>query len=78
MPTLVRLNRCRVAMYFDDHPPPHFHVITCNEEEILVEIENLAIWAGEADSRDTEEAFAWAAGNRRMLWARWMEYSEQE
>jgi hypothetical protein len=45
-------------MYFDDHPPPHFHVIT-RRERIAVVIETLAIQAGSADSRDTEEAIDW-------------------
>jgi hypothetical protein len=24
VPTVIRFNRCRIEMYFDDHPPPHF------------------------------------------------------
>jgi Protein of unknown function (DUF2442)/Domain of unknown function (DUF4160) len=53
-------------MYFDDHPPPHFHVITRKNERVSVVIDTLAIQAGEADSRDTAEAFAWA---RERRWA---------
>jgi hypothetical protein len=30
MPTVRRFSRCRIEMYFGDHPPPHFHVITRN------------------------------------------------
>lgn len=26
MPAIKRFDRCRIEMYFDDHPPPHFHV----------------------------------------------------
>jgi len=55
--------RCRIEMYFDDHPPPHFHVITRKNERVSVLIDTLAIQAGEADSRDTAEAFAWAREN---------------
>jgi hypothetical protein len=65
-------------MYFDDHPPPHFHVITRNDERITVLIETLGIWAGEADSRDVEEALAWAAANRAELTERWQQYFEEE
>lgn len=43
-------------MYFGDHPPPHFHVITRNNERIAVVIEIMAVLAGKADLRDTEEA----------------------
>jgi hypothetical protein len=57
-------------MYFADHPPPHFHVITRSDERAVYLIETLALWAGEADPRDTEEALAWASANRAELWAR--------
>ena len=78
MPTVKRFNRCRIEMYFDDHPPPHFHVITGKDERISVVIETLIIQAGEADSRDTVEAFEWARKHRAVLRGHWMEYSEEE
>jgi len=78
MPTVKRFNRCRIEMYFGDHPPPHFHVITRAEERAVFLIETLALWAGEADSRDTAEALAWADENRAELRARWQQYSEEE
>ena len=78
MPTLKRFNRCRIEMYFDDHPLPHFHVITRKNERVSVVIDTLAIQAGEADSRDTAEAFAWARENGAELRSRWQEYSEEE
>jgi hypothetical protein len=78
MPTVRRFNRCRIEMYFGDHPPPHFHVITRSDEAAVFLIETLARWAGEADPRDTEEAPAWAAFNRPELWARWQQYSEED
>ena len=65
-------------MYFDDHPQPHFHVITRKNERVSVLIDTLAIQAGEADSRDTAEAFAWARENGAVLRSRWQEYSEEE
>ena len=78
MPTVRRFNRCRIEMYFGDHPPPHFHVITRSDEAAVFLIETLARWAGEADPRDTEEALAWAAFNRPELWARWQQYAEED
>lgn len=78
MPKVKRFNRCRIEMYFDDHPPPHFHVITRSDQRIAVVIETLSIQAGEADSRDTAEALAWARENRAELRARWQQYSEEE
>lgn len=63
-------------MYFADHPPPHFHVITVKDERIFVVIETLVIQAGEADPRDIAEAMKWARSNRDELRSRWRKYSE--
>ena len=65
-------------MYFGDHPPPHFHVITRSGEKVVFRIDSLVQWAGEADTRDTAEALEWAAENRAELFQRWQEYSEEE
>jgi hypothetical protein len=54
------------------------HVVTRSDEAAVFLIETLARWAGEADSRDTEEALAWAADNQPELRARWQKYSEEE
>ena len=78
MPTVKRFDRCRIEMYFADHPPPHFHVITRSAERAVYLIETLALWAGEADPRDIAAALDWAANNRAELWTRWQEYSEEE
>ena len=77
MPTVRRFSRSRIAMYFGDHPPPHFHVITVDNEEIQVEIETLEVIKGEADPRDTADALQWAESNKEELRARWREYSEE-
>ena len=65
-------------MYFADHRPPHFHVITRDDERIVVRIDTLQIWAGEAEPRDIADALAWAAANRAEPLARWQEYSEEK
>lgn len=65
-------------MYFGDHPPPHFHVITRNNERIAVVIETMAVLAGEADTRDTGEALRWAIRNKAELRAQWQVYSEED
>lgn len=75
---MKRFDRCRIEMYFGDHPPPHFHVITRKDERIAVAIQTLVIYAGRADPRDTAEAFAWARENRAMLRSRWQAYAEEE
>ena len=76
MPTVKRFNRCRIEMYFRDHPPPHFHVVTRAGEKVVVEIASLTVLQGKADARDVTEALAWAAGNRAQLRAWWSKYAE--
>ena len=66
MPTVRRFSRRRIAMYFGDHPPPHFHVITVDDEEIQVEIETLDRIKGEADPRDTAEALEWESNKEEL------------
>lgn len=64
-------------MYFDDHGIPHFHVITVTEQRVSVAIESLTIIAGSAKSRDISEALEWARSNKRLLRAKWREFSEE-
>ena len=77
MPTVQRFSRCRIEMYFGDHPPPHFHIITNSNERVAVTIERLVVRAGSANPRDIAEALAWAANHRRELFAIWMKLSEE-
>jgi hypothetical protein len=78
MPTVKRFDRSRIEMYFGDHPPPHFHVITRNNERIAVVIETKAVLAGKAEPRDTGASLGWASRNKAELRARWQMYSEEE
>jgi hypothetical protein len=41
MPTVFRGTNRKITMYFRDHPPPHFHVITSTREEAQVNIESI-------------------------------------
>jgi Domain of unknown function (DUF4160) len=76
MPAVKQFNRCRITMYFKDHAPPHFHVITNSNERVAVVIESLVVLAGSADARDIAEALDWARDNRESLRGLWREYSE--
>lgn len=60
-------------MFFADHPPPHFHVLG-REGAAQVRIDTLEVVAmsGRIDLR---EALAWAAENRVLLEAKWIEFS---
>ena len=68
MPTIRRFARCKIAIYADDHFPPHFHV-EGRGFRAIVEIETVAVRAGEV--RRAREAMDWAEANREILRAEW-------
>lgn len=70
MKRLQCFNRCRIEMYFDDHPPPHLHVITNDDEAVVYLIETLEVSAGE-DLREGGEALEWASQNILELGKKW-------
>ena len=56
MPTIRRFTNCKIAIYADDHMPPHFH-IEGRGFRGLVEIETMVVRAG--DVRKAREAMGW-------------------
>lgn len=72
MPTIIRLNRCRIEMYFDDHGVPHFHVIA-GDDRASVLIETMMVSAGSVPPKALSEAIAWAKANRALLMEKWSE-----
>jgi hypothetical protein len=68
MPTTHGFSRCKIAIYADDHLPPHFH-IEGRRFRTVVEIETMMIRAGEL--RGAREAMDWAVANQEFLRAEW-------
>ena len=64
MPTIRGFANCKVAIYADDHMPPHFH-IEGRTFRAIVEIETLRVRAGNA--RHVSEVMAWAKENQELL-----------
>ena len=72
MPTLARFAGFEIDMYFEDHNPPHVHVVG-PDFEILVAIQGGTIIVGAAPARVRRTALHWIANNRAMLLAKWNE-----
>ncbi len=68
MPTIRRFAACKIAIYADDHLPPHFH-IEGRGFRAVVEIETMTVRAG--DIRRSQEALVWARENGEILRAEW-------
>jgi hypothetical protein len=69
VPTIRRFAGCKIAIYADDHLPPHFH-IEGRGFRAVVDIETMTIRAGEV--RRSQEAMVWARENGEALRAEWV------
>ena len=63
-------------MYYNDHPPPHFHV-RYNQQKALINIENLSILEGKLTPRILGLVIEWAAIHQRELLENWQRAREQ-
>jgi hypothetical protein len=45
MPTIKNFGGFRITMYFEDHNPPHFHIVSPTQEAV-VEIATFTVIAG--------------------------------
>jgi hypothetical protein len=69
MPTIRRFATCKIAIYADDHMPPHFH-IEGRGHRAIVEIETLLVRAG--NIRRFAEPMSWARDNVELLRSEWL------
>jgi hypothetical protein len=61
-------------MFFDDHPPPHFHLVY-NEYQAVVRIDDLRLTEGELPGRIVALVIEWANLHRDELLANWQSLS---
>lgn len=57
-------------MYYNDHPPPHFHV-RYGDQKAIIGIESLAVLAGRLSPRALGLVIEWAALHRDELMKDW-------
>lgn len=70
MPEISRLSGVIITMYYNDHPPPHFHVRDSGQKAIIT-IDCPRIWKGEL-SRYTEMlVIDWAKLHQDELRENW-------
>jgi hypothetical protein len=70
MPELSRFYGVVIRMYVDDHYPPHFHAYY-NENEILVDINNFSIIAGNFPPKAVGLVMEWATLHKDELLQNW-------
>ena len=70
MPTISQFYGIAIRMYFDDHPPPHFHVYY-GSDAAKIDINSLDIIEGELRRRTLGLVVEWAANHRDELLENW-------
>jgi Domain of unknown function (DUF4160) len=68
MPAISRFLGIVIAMYYDDHQPPHFHARAAGDE-MQVAIDPVAVLDGDVPSRGA--VLEWAEKHKEELQADW-------
>lgn len=66
MPTIKIIDSIKIDIYSREHPPPHFHAIYAEYEE-LIEIETLKTYAGQLPKKQRIKVIDWANVNKDFL-----------
>ena len=70
MPEISRFFGIIIAMYYDDHEPPHFHV-RYGEDKAIISIDTLSILQGRLSPRAIGLVTEWAARHQHELREDW-------
>lgn len=77
MPELCRFYGIVIRMYFDDHPPPHFHA-EYGSYEAQIDIRTLAIVNGKLPPRAMGLVAEWATLHQEELKRQWQKAEKLE
>lgn len=77
MPEISRFYGIIIRMFYNDHNPPHFHVIYQNFEATL-SIESLEVLEGQLPKRAYNLSVEWALENRHELMENWFKARARE
>jgi Domain of unknown function (DUF4160) len=70
MPTLSMFYGIVIQMFWQDHPPPHFHALYA-EVEALIDIQTLDVIEGSLPRRALALVLEWAQARRDKLMEDW-------
>ena len=70
MPTISQFYGISIRMYFDDHPPPHFHAYY-GSDAAKVDIQTLQVSEGKLGRRTMALVLEWAVEHRQELLEDW-------
>jgi hypothetical protein len=70
MPTIAIIDGIVILMYWDDHAPPHFHVLK-DAMRAKFEIATGAMLGGQLDRRSLRKVQQWTELNQDLLMTAW-------
>lgn len=70
MPEISRFFGMIIAMFYDDHAPPHFHV-RYGDQRAIIAIDTLGVLRGRLSPRALALVTEWAAQHQGELRANW-------
>jgi hypothetical protein len=70
MPEISRFFGIIIAMYYNDHAPPHFHV-RYGQQKALIAIESLSVLQGKLKPRVLGLVIEWASQHQSELMHNW-------
>jgi hypothetical protein len=70
MPTISQFYGITIRMYFDDHPPPHFHAYY-GDDAAKIDIDTLRVTEGKLKRRPLALVLEWADEHREELRENW-------
>lgn len=70
MPEISRFFGIIIAMYYNDHAPPHFHV-RYGQQKALIAIQSLSVLQGNLKPRTLGLVIEWASQHQTELMQDW-------
>ena len=70
MPEISRFFGIIIAMFYDDHNPPHFHA-RYGKDNVVIEIDSLRVLEGHISHRALGLVMEWASQHREELLSDW-------
>ena len=70
MPMVASLGGVTIRMYFNDHPPPHFHV-QHGDDRAIIAVADGRVLAGSLPSTVLRQVVSWCSSNRVALMEAW-------
>jgi hypothetical protein len=70
LPEISRFFGIVIAMFYSDHPPPHFYV-RYGRERAVIDVESLSVLRGRLSPRALGLVIEWAAQHQEELRTNW-------